>query len=1758
MLFKMEHHLFTTTLNLIILFALSSAETYYVTPAVHIPCPEEALPCFTLSEYATKPNNYFASNSTIILLPGDHSLGSKLMIKSIRYLGIQESSHSDTSITCSQSGTFTVEDIDVVYVRGLVLLGCMNNDITLVKQFTLEDCRIDGQGRNGTALTMDKIASAEIVKSSFSSYTGAEAGLLPFLGDAKVGGAVIAFSSKVLISHCEIFNNSVTYSKNAAGGAVYAFMSILILDNSIFRNNIVTGVTGRGGAVYVLLRKYTTINNSTFVDNAIITGITDSASGSGGAVYVHEAFPRDTLTLIYSATFINNSVTDDGGAVYVYAEFGKLILSNSLFTNNTAISNRGKGGALYACGSFVVNTCTFINNTVLFGGIGGGAIYSNFEGDLTIVRSTFANNRVGTELNGVPSISDSTSCYNNATHGGAVYVNSSIIEINGSTFSSNIATGGGNGGAVYAHSSIIHISDNTFNSNTVAGGGNGGALYAYSCNITIIDSVFENSTVNACSSHDIGLGGALYASWSPRILITSSKFVNNTVTTCNTGFSGEGGAVYVYSSTVDVYSSTFVSNAATDNGGAVYIAGDTIYRNGTGSTLASLNNCDFKNNAVTTNGTICASGNGGALYADTGTTVKVNGSIFISNTVPGDHGGGGAVYARSWKIVFTNSSFFRNEAVFGDGGAMYLFGRKTLYFTDFEYRSSETFATLMSCTFINNTAATGRGGALFLRSTNVNGCGFLDIHGNKGGTGVVYAVQSTVTFSGITTMFNNNGSLFVFSCNVKFVGHTNITNNSPLDDMSQEGGALTSIQSEIAFTGTTNLISNKALSGGAILGSESRLNLNGRVSISNNSASLSGGGIYAYQSELNLNGNVTINKNIANEKGGGIHAIGTTTKLTDGPRIYFVGNHAKFGGGVCLELNSKLYVVKTRPECLRALECNKQIDTWCKVEFSENSADHGGALFVNDTTNSGTCYATAFRGITTTSTECFFQNLGLHQYQESDLNVQNTYFINNLARVAGDILYGGMLDRCTVSAFTEYFGLYSNSTRRALSATSYIASISNITNQDFSTAKTVSSKAVRVCFCRDRQQDCSYHPPSKYVRKGETFTISLVAVDQVDNTISNNIIHASVSLRAKLGEGQSIQQTNSNGSCTKLTYTILSEQNYEQLNLYADGPCMDIGISAASLFINIAPCPIGFKDTNQRCDCDPFLKDEYVSNCSIDSKSVRRKDNTWFMYVNTTDHNSYIVHKHCPFDYCRPPTAKVFVNLNTVNGSTTLCAFNRSGKLCGSCKDGYSLSFGSSSCKPCSNNWLALIIVFATAGVVLVAFVLKCKLTVDTGTINSLIFYANIFASNRTTFFPSDSSSIFTILFTIFIAWLNLDFGFETRFYSGLDSYTKTWLQFAFPLYVIVIVVVIITVSDYSSKFAGLFTGKNPIATLATLILLSYTKLLRTIITSLSFTQLEYSDGSHELVWLTDGNVPYLKGKHIPLFIAALVFFTLGLAYTLLLFSWQWIVNPKIRVLTWITKNTKVIAFMDAYHNPFDKDHRYWIGLLLLARAILYLVSAVNVLGDPRTNLLSISLTIAFLIFFQLAVVYVYGDKVHKERLTYAFESISFLNLMGLTSVTFYITEGKTSQTMISYISISIAFIAFLVILVLHAYMYVLKKPLKQMYTKLRERRSVLRGSTAPSDLHCETATHDVLEEESVPVTEVDASPEALDTDETVEQIVTDEGQEVTATSEVCSGIDNEDSPLWTHSDKSGCSPAWVPHTMLMRIPMTLKLSYIL
>ena len=253
-----------------------------------------------------------------------------------------------------------------------------------------------------------------------------------------------------------------------------------------------------------------------------------------------------------------------------------------------------------------------------------------------------------------------------------------------------------------------------------------------------------------------------------------------------------------------------------------------------------------------------------------------------------------------------------------------------------------------------------------------------------------------------------------------------------------------------------------------------------------------------------------------------------------------------------------------------------------------------------------------------------------------------------------------------------------------------------------------------------------------------------------------------------------------------------------------------------------------------------------------------------------------------------------------------------------------------------------------------------------------------------------------------------------------------------FPAYVILLVVLFIIISSYSTKFSNLIGKKDLVATLAMLILLSYSKLLAICFKSLSVGVLEYPDGSSKMLWLPDATVKYLSGKHIPLFIAAVLILLVGLVYTALLFSWQCLLHlPNWKIFKW-SRNPKIQTFIETYNKSYTPKHCYWTGLLLIARAVLYLVATANVSNDPTIGLTTITFTVGCVILHKGFI----GSRVYKNWLMDVLENFFYLNIFFFTVFTWYYFSKKYADQTIAYTSVTITIVVLLLIILYHVYTY--------------------------------------------------------------------------------------------------------------------------
>ena len=862
----------------------------------------------------------------------------------------------------------------------------------------------------------------------------------------------------------------------------------------------------------------------------------------------------------------------------------------------------------------------------------------------------------------------------------------------------------------------------------------------------------------------------------------------------------------------------------------------------TNSSAIAIRSCNFSGNGG-------GVGDGGAVSI-TSSSVELTSANFSDNTFSNNTAGvlglgGGGVFIITVTAVFSGTNVFANNFAQFGGGVSAL-------------NSVTTFSG--TNTFIGNQAI-AVGGALNIFS------GLVDINGNTtfagnlasqfeggAGGGIFIGTNSILSAQGVITLVDNmamfGGGIFI-NCNGRahFRGSTVFRGQTVVF-----GGAIAGIGYDVSFDGDTTIEENSAVYGGGIMSLfNSMVTFNGSTSINRNVGAGLGGGILAVSSTIVFTGEAKIMLNFANQDGGGCALLRSIFSIAG--NMTFDNNVAGFsGGGMTLSGDSEIV-----------------FQPMTELRFTNNSASRGGAIVIDDSI--GFPYCVLLDVPIFTATKCFYQfpSYRLEELPPTDVTV---FFEMNNASEAGADFYGGLLDSC----YLEVEGTEFNPPSGRPSFAAVVQGGESLK---------VSSDPIRVCVCQDEIANCSIESVNRRVFPGGMVEVFVVALGQRNGTVPA-LVQAEVAEGkdqqaqiARLEASQPIRNT-----CSSLKYTVLTEAENSTVTIQMyprDGPCPS-SFQNVSIVAEILPCPVGFEfsQSERACACDNRLVEEgFTTVCNISDQIIHRNGDFWMGFDSE---KGLILFPHCPLDFCISEA----IDVPIVNGNIQ-CDNNRSGLICGQCSDGFSLSLGSSNCMSCTNAYLALLIVFIVAGIALVVFLLVFKLTVSEGTMNALVFYANIVHVNEAIFFPSGNRNFLRG----FIAWINLDLGIETCFYDGMDAYAKAWLQFVFPVYVWALVLVFITVGRYSPRVAKML-GSNPVSVLATLFLLSYTKVLRAITVPLSFAELRLADSS-KAVWFVDGNVEYFQGRHIPLFffsVAVLLF--IFLPYTFLLFFGQWIQQLKI------------------------------------------------------------------------------------------------------------------------------------------------------------------------------------------------------------------------------------------------------------------------
>ena len=618
---------------LIALAILKSAtcDTLYIIPNTGdaSSCPASAGRCYTLQEYASNPT--FASNLTLELQPGNHSLNTTLSLTTsvVNFTMVS----INGVIVCSRSptrGSITFEGVQNVRIVGQQNFVDCYTRVRTANNLTVEGSMY--QGGDSVGFQVSDVSYAHFQRTSFISVRGSAMAITgstinvedcAFIGNGhplRHGGAIVTTQSRTLtVINSKFIGNSA----GVEGGGIYSMSSRVDISGCNFTHN----VAGQLGGAVSIQESGGSIQYSNFIENT--AGDISSGGGTGGAVHNQAVFDSTALE-IHHSSFVNNAAGGNGGAVFIRTR-RHFDVTNSIFQNNSAY----RGGAIDLYKNHHVIILSVINCT--------------FNENSAVLKRIYSN----------PS-----------PRGGAVQIRGGIRCV-GSNFTNNSAMYYGGVAYMYDDSNSFYTEQCIFTNNS-ARDGSGGVLYGAGRETAtlIVDSIFTHNSAPLCGVADML---SITDSYHNNLTVISSIFVHNSATDNTSDVGGLGGVGCVKSGSITVTCSTFTDNRAAHNAGVFYANESTltisqslfsrnfVVNNGgvmyTNQSSHSISDTVFNSNS--------AENSGGTLFIGTNGQGTVHNCQFRQNSA----GEGGTLFIDSSALTVTQTNFLSNAASTASGVA---------------------------------------------------------------------------------------------------------------------------------------------------------------------------------------------------------------------------------------------------------------------------------------------------------------------------------------------------------------------------------------------------------------------------------------------------------------------------------------------------------------------------------------------------------------------------------------------------------------------------------------------------------------------------------------------------------------------------------------------------------------------------------------------------------------------------------------------------------------------------------------------------------------------------------------------------------------------------------------------------------------------------------------------------------------------------------------------------------------------------------
>ena len=891
-------------------------------------------------------------------------------------------------------------------------------------------------------------------------------------------------------------------------------------------------------------------------------------------------------------------------------------------------------------------------------------------------------------------------------------------------------------------------------------------------------------------------------------------------------------------------------------------------------------------------------------------------------------------------VIVTSSNFSSNEA--SNGGGLALYGN---------YNTSHVNVRVSSCVFYNNSASYFGGGGVLVgfvifnseegvlhNTIVIDGCSFQQNHAIVVGGGLSWhggtellGTSQTNYFAVTKSSFVGNQAQYGFAIKI----------NKEYFDIIANGTFLNLMVDSCNFTANSAnvILTSSAPSGvGVVSASKVNLQFSGHSEFtSNNSTSLLGD-----EAELGFHNNsLTVFQNNSGFLGGAI-------LLTS-------------GSWITVHYNSTL------------------------VFLRNTAAIDGGAIYVQ--------FATLFDYLISYS--CFIRYVGRNvNIDVDDWNASFIFIDNKAADNQSNSLFATTLRPCKNTYSRDFLTkspfCFSSNTKieESLVATERVSSLRNTLHCLNDPQDQITTDAVSFC---------NVSTETLYVIPGKVHDLDVCITDELNSQVTNaQFVATCVSSSADTCPDSSCDASESILTKPRVLPAYRTTNGSIQL-AGPPGSACQLQLQTISEFqitgmwsVELLNCPPGLVLTNDVCVCSQG--NPAIIDCTERTFQAQFNPINWVGY--RSDSATDLLYSACPYEYCYENTKSSL--LPAVANATVLEEFvcggsSRKGNLCGSCKNGYSVTLNSPTfaCEKCGNEYkygfVYLILSYILPVSILFFVIMWYDIRMTTGPIGAFIFFSQIVSSEFHYILIYNINAGHPEVLGIFNAILgiysisNLDFFnhdiFKYCMFPNAGTVDMVAFELLLSLYPVLLIVLYSVIRKYFfilkrpwywcfRKFG--LSSKSVTHGICAFLVLCFAKInlqAFTILIPAEISFLNTGNSYKQLVYL-QGDLEYFKGSHILYAVGSIVFIVLGIAVPLMILLVHPLVIQVVKYFHW--GDTKPILLLnkclmihklkpviDSFQGYYKGNLQFFAGLqIFLYRTLFFLFVVVTTPDIDKVMLL--------------------------------------------------------------------------------------------------------------------------------------------------------------------------------------------------------------